>query len=118
MAEFPIGASQSRTANWDSGDLSNYRDRGLYVIVDITTIGTGSITVTIEGKDPASAKYWTILASAAMVANATNVLSVNPGATPAANQAVSVVLPRTYRVRITHNNANPATYSVGAVTTT
>ena len=87
--------------------------RGLKVILTTTAIGTGSITVSIQGKDPASGTYFTILAGAAVVTNTQNVYTVFPGAPVAANVSANDELPATWRIVVTANNANPATYTVG-----
>lgn len=87
--------------------------RGITVVVDTTVIGTGSITVTIQGKDKASGKYFTLLAGAAVVTNVTNVYTVFPGATVTANVSANAALPEIFRVVATANNANAATYTVG-----
>ena len=102
------------TSNTGSGDQTNVNGRGLKVVLNTTAIGTGSITVTIQGKDTASGAYYTILAGAAVTTNTTNVYSVYPGLTVAANTTANDVLPHTWRVTVTANNANPATYTVGA----
>lgn len=117
---YAVGRSQivfpsaSRTTNQNGGDQDGSSFDFLHVIVDITTIGTGSITVTIQGKDPASGKYYTLLASAALVANATTVLRVGPALTAAANLVANDMIPSIWRVIVTANNANPVVYSVGA----
>ena len=103
-----------QTTSQNSADLLNPYGRGVKVFVNVSLIGTGSVTVTIQGKDPGSGTYYTILASAAIVANGFTVLSVYPGLVAAANSAVNDVLPRQWRVQATANNANAANYSVGA----
>jgi hypothetical protein len=102
------------TTNQQSADQTNYNGRGLKVIFDMTVVGTGSVTVTIQGKDPVSGKYFTLLAGAAVVTNVTNVYTVYPGVAVAANVSASDVLPRTWRVITTANNANATTYTVAA----
>jgi hypothetical protein len=87
---------------------------GVIVIVDVTTAGTGSITAFIEGFDLASGKWYTLLAGAAIVTAVTNTYWVYPGLTDVANSRAALHLPRVWRVRIVHNNANAITYSVGA----
>lgn len=81
----------------------------------MTTVGTGSVTLDIQGKDPVSGKYYSILTGAAVTTNSTNVYKIHPGLTAAANAVANDMLPRTYRVVVTANNANSATYSVGAM---
>jgi|688.fasta_scaffold12513_19 hypothetical protein len=107
-------ASAARTSTLNSGDLINVDGRGIHVVLDVTTAGTGSITVTIQGKCEVSGKYYTLLAGAAVITAVTNVYKVFPGATASANAVANDMLPRTYRILVTHNNANSITYSVGA----
>ena len=102
------------TASVNSPDLLNPYGRGLLVFINMIAAGTGSVTFTIQGKDPGSGTYYTILATAAIVANGFTVLRVYPGLTAVANATVSDVLPRQFRVIATANNANPTNYTVGA----
>ena len=106
-------ASASRTTTQNGADTTNYHHRGLHVVLDMTTVGTGSVTLTIQGKDSVSGAYYTILAGAAVITNSTNVYKVYPGLTAAANAAANDVLPRSFRIIVTANNANAAVYSVG-----
>lgn len=107
-----VGATTTQT----SPDQVNVGARGVKVTIDTTVIGTGSVTVTIQGKDKASGKYYTILAGAAVVTNTTNTYTVFPGATVTANVSANDELPEIWRVLVTANNANAATYTVGAST--
>lgn len=107
--------SAARTIATNSADFTNYNGRGLHVVVDLTTFGgAGSITVTIQGKDAISGKYYTLLASAALAAVATTVLRVFPGSTVTANLAANDLLPRVWRVAVTVGDATSHTYSIGA----
>lgn len=108
-------AAGSRTTTQTQADQTNPYGSGIHVILDATIIGTGSITLEIDGKDPVSGKYYSLLTGAAVVTNSTNVYRVFPGATPAANAAANDRLPRTWRIKVTANNANAVTYSVGFV---
>ena len=97
------------------------RDRGLIVVVDTTAVeGAGgdapSTVVTIQGYDSLSAKWYTILASAALTAVGTVVLRVFPGATAASNLTANDVLPNQWRVIATHGNGKTHTYSISAQT--
>lgn len=109
-------ASAARTTTQTVADQTNYNGRGVTVTLDVTVIGTGSITLEIDGKDTASGKYVALLTGVAVTANGTTQYTVYPGVTAAANAAVSMILPRTWRVVVTANNANSVTYSVGAST--
>lgn len=100
-----------------SADQTNVGSRGVTVIVDITAITgtTPTLTVVIEGKDPASGKYFTLLSSAALNAVATTVLSVYPGLTASANVAANAALPKTWRVRTVTGGTGPSvTATIGA----
>lgn len=110
-----IFASAARTATVNGDDQINDGGKGLHVVIDCTADpGTASVVFTVQGKDEVSAKYYTIIASAAITGTGTTVLRVYPGLTAAANTVVSDVLPRVWRVIATHADAESLTYSVGA----
>lgn len=112
--EATLLASASRTTTQTGADITNYNGLAAVVVVlDMTTVGTGSVTLTIEGKDTASGKYYTLLAGAAVVTNSTNRYMVSPHIAAAANAIAMDILPRKFRINVTANNANAATYSVG-----
>lgn len=106
----PPGTTTTITGSDVTSDLGA---RGVTVYVKTTAIGTGSITVTIQGKDVASGDYYTLLAGAAITTNTVNRYTVYPGLTAAANVVASDALPAVWRVLVIANNANPATYTVG-----
>jgi hypothetical protein len=108
-------ASAARTATVSSSDQTNYNVRGVKVFIDVTAVtGTPSITVAIEEKDSIGGDYKAILTSAAITGILTTptILTVYPGVTVAANVALSEPLSRTWRVTVTHANADSITYSV------
>lgn len=96
----------------DNAVLGGYQ--GIAVVLDVTVPGTGSVTLSIQGKDPASGKYYTLLAGAAVTTATTNLYTVHPLVANVANVSASALLPRKFRVLVTANNANAMTYSVGA----
>lgn len=104
------GATTTQTG----ADQTNYNGRGVKVVLDMTVVGTGSVTLTIQGKDVASGKYYTLLAGAAVTTISTNVYEIGPGLPATANVSANAQLPRTWRVLVTANNANATTYTVGA----
>lgn len=104
------GATTTQTG----ADQPNVNGRGVKVVLNMTNVGTGSVTLSIQGKDAASGAYYTILTGAAVTTVGTNIYTVYPGATAAAGAAVSDILPRTWRVVVTANNVNSTTYTVGA----
>lgn len=106
-------ASAARTTTQTQADQSNFGHKGIRVVTDITSAGTGSITVDIQAKDVASGKYVSMLASAALNTNQTKTLFVYPGSLNTANAAANDHLPAIWRIVVTANNANSVTYSVG-----
>ena len=112
-----IVPSASRTAapaNAPFNYLGN-PSKFLDVIADVTVNagGLGSITIDVVGVDPASGKEYLILSSGALTAVATKLLQIGPGLPVAANATQNQDVPATFRIKVTHNNANPITYSVG-----
>lgn len=113
--EATIYSSAARTATPATVDQTNYHARGVIVVIDCTAVtSTPSVVFTIKGKDEASGKVWTILASAAITGTGTTVLRVFPGGTAAANLVANDSLPRTWQVTAVHGNSDSITYSVGA----
>lgn len=98
------------SAGVNGADQDNLSARGLKLVIDITAItGTGpSLTVTVEGKDPVSGKYYPLLVSAALTAVGTTVLTIYPGVVAAANLAANDVLPKTWRVKSAIAGTTPA----------
>ena len=78
--------------------------KGFALGIDITTIAGGStLTVSLQGKDVASGKYYDMpgpITTAALAAAATTPLIVYPGITVVANQQFNAVLPKTWRLKI------------------
>lgn len=107
--------SEARTATVESEMQHNFRQRGVIVTVNITSAGTGSITAAIQRFDPASG-WMDVLASAALTTDGATTLTVYPGFTASPNSVANAVIPRKWRVKVTHNNANSITYSVGLST--
>lgn len=107
-------ASAARTASVNSDDQLNKGHRGVHLIIDATAaVDTPSVVFTLQGKDVASGKYYTILASAAITGTGTTVLRVFDGATAAANTVANDILPPIWRLSIAAGDADSLTYSVG-----
>jgi hypothetical protein len=105
-------------ATQNSIDLGNLGAAGLVVVIDVTAVpGTDTVTFTIQGKDKVSGKYYTLLASTALVATGTVRLRVHPDLTAVDNAAASDLVPDCWRVLATHSAATNFTYSVGACLT-
>jgi hypothetical protein len=108
-----IALAAQGNATLVTADQQNPNHHGLHLVVDITAIATGNLTVTIQGKDQASGKYYTILASAALAATGTTVLRVYPGMTAAANVATNDILPATWRVQAVMAGGGSVTATIG-----
>ena len=102
-----------------SADQANVNGRGVIVVLDVTVInvggmGNGSVTLSIQGRDSASGKYYALLSGAPVSSVSTNVYTIYPDVPPVPNVAAQTPLPATWRVIIKANNANPVSYTVGA----
>lgn len=104
-----VGATATQT----SPDFRNEWARGAKLYINMSSIGTGSVTFTFQGKDTSSGQYFTLLATAAIVGNGFTVLTVYPGAAVTANVSANDLVPYNWRILATANNANPTTYTVG-----
>lgn len=107
-------AATGVTTTQTGADQTNHNGRGVIVTLDMTTVGTGSVTLEIDMKDPVSGKYISLLTGAAVITNTTNLYTVYPGAPATANVSANAPLPRTWRVKVVANNANPTSFTVAA----
>jgi hypothetical protein len=105
----------AQTTTYTSPDFVNRGSRGVVVTLVTAVIGTGNITLSVQGKDRISGTYYTLLTGAAVSTNTTNRYTVSPSIPVVANVSVRDVLPEIWRLQVVANNANPASYSVGAV---
>ena len=111
-------ASAAQTTTQTSADISTLGYRALSAILDVSNAGTGSVTVTINGKDPASGNYYNLLTGAAVGTISTNPYFVGLGVVAVTNVAAAKPLPATIQIVVTANNANSMTYSVSATLAT
>lgn len=77
---------------------TNNNARGLMIVVNITAITAGSLTVHIQAVDPVSSNATDLLVSAALAAVAKTALFVYPGITATANVAASAILTRSWQI--------------------
>jgi hypothetical protein len=108
--------SKARTATTSSRDFSSYEGGvGCICVINITAVTSSpSVTFTIQGKDPASGTYYTILASSAQTGAGQVILRVHPDLTASANAVAKDMMPAVWRVTATHGNTDSMTYTVGA----
>jgi hypothetical protein len=105
-------SAASLTTTQTTADQVNTSARGVQVTLDWLS-GSGSNLIRIQGKDPTSGKYFTLLEGGSISSASTTTYTLYPGLTAVANSVVSGVLPRTWRVVALANNASPASYTVG-----
>lgn len=103
-------ALSSAATGTASPDQRNLYARGAKVVIDVTAItGTSpTLTVTVQGKDEVSGKYYTLLASASLTSTGTTVLEIYPGIANAANSTQGVTLPKVWRVNTVIGGTTPA----------
>ncbi len=108
--------SAARTATPTAVTQINSRaERGGHFIINVTAANaTPSVVPTVEAYDAASDTWYVILTGAAITATGKTVLKVYPGITVAANVSVSDLLPQTWRLVMTHADADSITYTVAA----
>ncbi len=106
--------SAARTATLTGDDNTKVPgSHGCIVVLVVTAVPTiETVTLSIEGKDPVSGTYYTILAAAARVATGTDTLQVQPGGAVTANVSANASLPDVYRIKVTHSASGSFTYSV------
>jgi hypothetical protein len=107
--------SAAYTATVTSNDMDAANYVGVHVIINISSYTSGTFTCTIQGKDPVSGNYYTILASSALNSAATTVLRVYPGIAASANAAASDFIPKTWRITCVGATTPIATLSVGYI---
>jgi len=111
--------SEARVATPPAVQVEDDLVRGIQVIIDVTaTAATPSVVPTIDGLDPLTGNFYNILTGAAITATGTTVLRVHPELPDAANLVAQDFLPETYRVVMTHADADSITYSVNVNSTT
>lgn len=113
--EVTLFASDARTATVDGASQDNPECRGGHFTIDVTAISaTPSIIAKIQGWDPAASDWYDILVSTPITAVGKTVLKVYPGIPVQTGAKANDVLPKTWRVRMEHDDADSITYSVGA----
>jgi len=105
--------SAARTTTTDSADVNNTSTRGAHIVINVTAYTSGLWTPIVQGKDPISGNYYTILTGPTINGTGTTVIKVYPALTAAANSVANDFLPRTWRVRMSGGATPSATFSVG-----
>ena len=106
-------ASAARTAaTTTSPDIVNSNYAGIHLIMNTSAYTSGNFTPTIQGKDPISGTYYSILVGAAVSATGIQIIKVYPGIATAANGAASDFMPRIWRVSVAGASSPVATFSI------
>jgi hypothetical protein len=108
--------SAARTdATVNSATQNNNSWRSAHIIIVTSAFTAGTYTPHVPGMDPVSGTFYDILVGAAIAGTGTVVLKVGPGITPAANLAVSDMLPKIWRVQMVGAAGQSMTFSIGAL---
>jgi len=98
-----------------SADQVNNAGNAIHCIFDTTVFTSGTVTLTIQGKDPASGKYYTLLTGTAVGSVVTQVYKVFPGAPVTANVSANDSLPTIWRISLAGASTPVSTNSVGCL---
>lgn len=107
------GASRGATAPTAAEVYAQGRT-GLRLDVNVSAITGTSVTFTLQAYDPMTQTWFTLLASAAVVAASRIALFVDPRIATAANASAQQVLPNRMRLSVTHTTITAVTYSAVA----
>lgn len=106
--------SAEYTATQSSNWYTNRKGRALVVTVDCTVDGAAaSVVPTVEGRDHVGGAY-TMLAMTAVADVGKSQGYIFPGAAGTEGVDASAIIPREFRVTMTHADSDAITYSVGA----
>lgn len=97
-----------------SADQINEYGRGIIVLLNLTAVLSGNVTIHIQGKDYVSGQYYDLLVSTAVAAPGNTVLTVYPGCIASNNVTANLPLPRTWRVVAVVNSGGNVTGTLGA----
>ena len=110
--------SAARTATATSDDLKNHNYTYLTIFVDATVeADTASVTPSVQIKEIEGGAYFTIwTAAAAIEAVGQTAYQLGPGLLTSVDEdwtdTGNVVIPRTFRIVMTHADSDALTYSV------
>ena len=118
MGYYTALSATGATGNITGGDMDNTMGHATGIFfVDVTTITGSSVptmTFTVEGKDEASGKYYTLLASVGISVTSTVIMRICPDITAATNLIAQDVMPSVFRVKMVKaNTLTNGTFTVG-----
>lgn len=114
-----VETSTARTATGTGTTQTNFNSSGVILFINVSTVSgtTPTLAVRVQVQDPVGAGWVDVpgAVTASITGGGLFMLAVYPGATVAANAAVSYPLPRIWRVAWTIGGTTPSfTFSVGA----
>lgn len=115
LSVFPAGTVFSHTVNsgvTTSADIETTGCANLSAYTKVTNANSGSIVVTLQGKDPVSGDYYTLLAGSSISSATIQRNKVTPTIAASANVAAQDVVPHIIRLSVACSTAD-VTGSVG-----
>lgn len=106
-----LAASAARTSTLTVADQTNYNGAMLHAVIVVTVMASGGLTPVINGKGNLGT-YYALLTGAKIVGAGTTVLRIGPGFATAVNAAAADMLPRTWNMVVTPDDATSITYSI------
>lgn len=97
-----------------SPDQVNVQWTGATIVINVSARTSGTYTPTIQGKDPVSGNYFTLLVGSGISSTGTTALTVGKGVTAATNVSAGTPLPKTWRISLAGTATPSMTFSVGA----
>jgi len=105
----------ARTATVSTPDQTSKSFRGVKLLANVTAVAGGeNVVFTIQGKDPISGKYYSILSTPEITSTGLVVLTLHPSIVTLANVAFNNILPDTWRAVATHSAGGAHTYQLAA----
>jgi len=90
----------------------DFEHKGIRVYMTTTSTTSGaSLVLSVKGKD-AEGNIYTILSTAAITTNSSNMLTIYPGITATANVSANTVLPYEFYIDVIPSDTKPVTYEV------
>jgi hypothetical protein len=110
-------ASAARTATTSTATQTNHNGRGVKLFLNVTSFGTGTLTLRIIDIDPVSATAVYAAQSTIPAANQINVLELYPGASSvppfSGHTRNAGALPRSWQLSVVSSDGSSWTYSCG-----
>ncbi len=111
LVVFPSAARTATTVV--SADIVNSQYSQAQILINVSAFTSGTYTPTIQGKDPVSGNYYTLLTGIAISGTGETVLHIG-APVPLANAATGAFLPQTWRISLAGASTPSMTFSVGA----